>query len=173
MFLSQDIVSLFIGTPINEILDIIKKQIEADIKLKLQTNLNVDDVMELLKFIVTTTYFSFWGSICQQKFGTAMGDTVCPSRANTLKAVSCQQQRSDSQMTTIDQIRAIPKDRGWAWMCLIGGLLMNTIMAGGIFKTFGVIFTTVEAKYYASAAFLSWTPSIAVSLAFLMDYMQP
>ncbi|KAI0221209.1 hypothetical protein LSAT2_027402 [Lamellibrachia satsuma] len=71
-------------------------------------------------------------------------------------------------MTTIDQISAIPKDTGWAWMCLIGGLLMNTIMAGGIFKTFGVIFITVEAKYDASAAFLSWTPSIAVSLAFLM-----
>ena len=45
---------------------------------------------------------------------------------------------------------------------------MNTIMAGGIFKTFGVIFITVEAKYDASAAFLSWTPSIAVALAFLM-----
>ena len=45
---------------------------------------------------------------------------------------------------------------------------MNTIMAGGIFKTFGVIFMTVEAKYDASAAFLSWTPSIAVALAFLM-----
>ena len=45
---------------------------------------------------------------------------------------------------------------------------MNTIMAGGIFKTFGVIFITVEAKYDASAAFLSWTHSITVALAFLM-----
>ncbi|KAI0207984.1 Monocarboxylate transporter 12 [Lamellibrachia satsuma] len=71
-------------------------------------------------------------------------------------------------MTAIDRFRALPKDKGWAWMCLIGGLLMNTIMAGGIFKTFGVIFITVEAKYDASAAFLSWTHSTTVALTFLI-----
>ena len=53
MFQSHD-VSLFTNTPINETLDVIKKQLEADTKLKLWTNLNVDDITELLKFIVTT-----------------------------------------------------------------------------------------------------------------------
>ena len=32
--------------------------------------------MDLLKFIVTTTYFSFRGVIYQQKFGAAMGSPV-------------------------------------------------------------------------------------------------
>ena len=54
MFLSHDVVSLFTNTSINETLDIIKKQLEADTKLKLWTSLNVDDITELLKFIVTT-----------------------------------------------------------------------------------------------------------------------
>ena len=54
MFLSHDVVSLFTNTPINETLDIIKKQLEVNTKLKLRTNLNVDDIIELLKFIVTT-----------------------------------------------------------------------------------------------------------------------
>ena len=80
-FLSHD-VSLFTNTPINETLDIIKKQLEDDTKLKLQTNLNVDDIMELLKFIVTTTYFSFRDTIYQQKFGTDMGSPVSPVIAN-------------------------------------------------------------------------------------------
>ena len=52
--LSHDVVSLFTNTPINETLDIFKKQLEVDTKLNLQTNLNVDDIIELLKFIVTT-----------------------------------------------------------------------------------------------------------------------
>ena len=72
-FLSHDVVFLFTNTPIDETLDFIKKQLEVDTKLKLRTNLNMDDIMELLKFIVTTTYFSFRGTIYQQKFGTAMG----------------------------------------------------------------------------------------------------
>jgi len=36
----------------------------------------------LLKFIVTTTYFSFRGVIYQQKFGAAMGSPVSPLLAN-------------------------------------------------------------------------------------------
>ena len=76
MFLSHDVVSLFTNTPINKTLHIIKKQLEADANLKLQTNLNVDEIMELLKFIITTTYFSF--RVYQQKFGTAMGSLVSP-----------------------------------------------------------------------------------------------
>ena len=63
-------------------LGVIKKQLEADTKLKLQTNVNVDDIMELLKLIITTTYFSFRGNIYQQKFGTAMGSPVSPVIAN-------------------------------------------------------------------------------------------
>ena len=82
MICCYDVVSLFTNIPINETLDIIKKQLEVDTKLKLPTNLNVDNVMELLKFIVTTTYFSFRDTIYQQKFGTAMGSPVSPVVAN-------------------------------------------------------------------------------------------
>jgi len=38
--------------------------------------------VDLLKFIVTTTYFSFSGVIDQQKFGAAMGSPVSPLLAN-------------------------------------------------------------------------------------------
>jgi len=38
--------------------------------------------MDLLKFIVTTTYFSFKGVIYQQMFGAAMGSPVSPLLAN-------------------------------------------------------------------------------------------
>ena len=38
--------------------------------------------MELLEFICSTTYFTFDGTIMQQKFGTAMGSPVSAVIAN-------------------------------------------------------------------------------------------
>jgi len=38
--------------------------------------------MELLEFILTTTYFTFRGQIYKQEFGTAMGSPVSPLVAN-------------------------------------------------------------------------------------------
>ena len=38
--------------------------------------------MELLKFVLTTTYFVFRGDIYRQKFGAAMGSPVSPITAN-------------------------------------------------------------------------------------------
>ena len=40
--------------------------------------LEVDDIMELLEFILTTTYFCFNGQIYRHKFGTAMCSPVSP-----------------------------------------------------------------------------------------------
>jgi len=45
---------------------------------------------------------------------------------------------------------------------------MSMITAGGIFKSFGVIFSHVQSKYDVSAAFLSWIPSCAVGIALIM-----
>ena len=80
MFLSHDVVSLFTNTPTNKTLDVTKKRLEDDTKLKLRTNLNVDDIMEL--FVVTTTYFDFRGTIYQLTFGTAMESPLSPVIAN-------------------------------------------------------------------------------------------
>ncbi|KAI8496755.1 hypothetical protein Bbelb_254100 [Branchiostoma belcheri] len=82
MFVSHDVVSLFTNTPIPETLGIIRQKLLDDTELKKMTNLEVDDIIELLTFIVTTTYFSFRGEVYQQKFGTAMGSPVSTVLAN-------------------------------------------------------------------------------------------
>jgi len=55
-----------------------KVRLTADKTLKKRTSLTVDDIIQLLSFVLKTTYFSFGGNIYQQKFGTAMGSPVSP-----------------------------------------------------------------------------------------------
>ena len=82
IFNSHDVVSLFTNTPITKTLDIVREYLEKDTTLKQRTRLSVEDVMELLEFVLTTTYFSFRGDIYKQKFGAAMGSPCSAIIAN-------------------------------------------------------------------------------------------
>ena len=55
---SHDVVSLFTNVPIQEALDVIKDRLERDNTRKDRTNLDVDDIMMLLKFVCKSKYMS-------------------------------------------------------------------------------------------------------------------
>jgi len=82
MLVSHDVVSLFTNTPIGECLKVIKERLEKDPEWKDACLLEVEDILELLEFIFSTTYFTFKGQLYRQKFGTAMGSPVSPLVAN-------------------------------------------------------------------------------------------
>ena len=82
IFNSHDVVSLFTNTPIAESLDVIRDRLERDDTLKKRTLLSVEDILDLLRFVLTTTYFLFRGTIYKQRFGSAMGSPVSPVVAN-------------------------------------------------------------------------------------------
>ena len=82
MFVSHDVVSLFTNTPIPQSIEIISNNLKKDKTLKKRTLLTPEDIVELLEFVLTTTYFMFRGQVYQQKFGTAMGSPVSPIVAN-------------------------------------------------------------------------------------------
>ena len=84
---SHNVVSLFTNTPIDQVLEIVKTRLEnesilRDYNKNNDTNLESDDVVQLLDFILTTTYFTFRDKIYRQLFGTAMGSPVSPIAAN-------------------------------------------------------------------------------------------
>ena len=79
---SHDVVSLFTNVPIPETMDIIKDRLVGDNKLHERTLLEVSDIVELLKFCMSTTYFLFRGVIYEQVYGTAMGSPVSVVIAN-------------------------------------------------------------------------------------------
>ena len=84
---SHDVVSLFTNTPIDQVLQIVRRRLETENVLKTYNkdnafNLESEDVVKLLEFVLTTTYFTFRGKIYRQQFGTAMGSPVSPIAAN-------------------------------------------------------------------------------------------
>ena len=79
---SHDVVSLFTNVPIPETMDIIRDRLVGDSTLQERTLLEVSDIVELLKFCMSTTYFLFRGVIYEQVYGTAMGSPVSVVIAN-------------------------------------------------------------------------------------------
>jgi len=83
LLVSRDVVSLFTSTPVKESLEaIIRERLQCHSEWRCKTLLEIDDIMQLLEFILSTTYFCFSGQIYKQKFGTAMGSPVSPLVAN-------------------------------------------------------------------------------------------
>ena len=74
--LSHDVVSLFTNVPIPQALAVIRARLEQDETLSERTALTVDDIMELMDFVMATTYFQFREKFFEQVFGTAMGSPV-------------------------------------------------------------------------------------------------
>ena len=83
---SHDVVSLFTSTPINKVLDIVKDRLDKgglkEYNKTYDFNLQSADVIELLDFILSTTYFTFRDKIYRQLFGAAMDSPVSPLAAN-------------------------------------------------------------------------------------------
>ncbi|XP_072176463.1 uncharacterized protein [Diadema setosum] len=102
---SFDVVSLFTNTPINQSLDIVKDRLHKDTSLKERTNLTPDNIIGLLNFILTTTYFQFNDQVYRQKFGAAMGSPVSPIVANLYM--------EDLEQTVLSTVPTAIKPRLW------------------------------------------------------------
>ena len=64
------------------IMEIIRHKLEKDKTLRLRTLLTVDDLMELVEFVLTTTYFTSKQTIYQQTKGVAMCSPLSPVVVN-------------------------------------------------------------------------------------------
>ncbi|XP_072043052.1 uncharacterized protein [Amphiura filiformis] len=79
---SYDVTALFTSVPVEEALDTIHARLERDTTLHERTNLDPSQVVELLRFVLTTTYFTFQNQVYQQIEGAAMGSPCSPLTAN-------------------------------------------------------------------------------------------
>ena len=75
---SYDVTALFPSVPVDSALEVIKELLQKDDSWKSITYLNASQIITLLEFCLTTTYFKFRGQIYQQDHGCAMGLPVSP-----------------------------------------------------------------------------------------------
>ncbi|XP_072041346.1 uncharacterized protein [Amphiura filiformis] len=81
---SFDVSALFTSIPVKEALVVVRSLLENDETWKVGTaeDLEVDDIINLLNFCLSTTYFVFREKYYQQKDGCAMGSPCSPLVAN-------------------------------------------------------------------------------------------
>ena len=79
---SYDVKALFTSVPTNKACIIIRQRLEEDLEVNQKTSLSIDDIISLLEFCITSTYFSFQGKFYEQVEGAAMGSPLSPIVAN-------------------------------------------------------------------------------------------
>ena len=78
---SYDVKALFTSEPTTKACNIIKQKLKEDTELNQRTSLTID-IISLLEFCITSTYFSFQGKYYEQVEGAAMGSPLSPIVAN-------------------------------------------------------------------------------------------
>ena len=76
---SLDVVSLFTNIPINLALQVLDRRWE---EIKIHTNIDRNDFLHAVSFVLESNVFLFNGTYYKQVFGTAMGSPISPVIAN-------------------------------------------------------------------------------------------
>ena len=79
---SFDVKVLFTSVPIKSAINTIKKLLEEDPELQKRITLSVTNIIRLLEYCLTSTYFIFQGRFYEQQEGAAMGSPISPIVAN-------------------------------------------------------------------------------------------
>lgn len=79
---SFDVKLLFANVPVGEVLTIIKIRLEQDTELDTQTSLSADNILKLIEFCLTTTYFQYGEKFYKQEDGAVMGSPLFPIVTN-------------------------------------------------------------------------------------------
>ena len=79
---SYDVSALFTSVPVGKAMDVIRKRLDSDDKLKERTPLAPDDIIALLDKCLNCTYFVYQGQYYLQVHGAAMGSPVSPIVCN-------------------------------------------------------------------------------------------
>ena len=77
-----DVKALITSVPIECAINTIKKLLEDDTELHKRTSLSVKNIIRLMEYCLTSTYFIFQGRFYQQQEGAAMGSLLSPIVAN-------------------------------------------------------------------------------------------
>ena len=79
---SFDVSALFTSIPIDFAIQAIRQKLLVDDSWKAVTELDLEKILTLLEFCLSTTYFVYRGTFYKQKFGAPMGSPISPGVAD-------------------------------------------------------------------------------------------
>ena len=79
---SYDVKALFTSVPVQPAVQIVKHRLQQDPTLPQRTSMSISQIISLLEFCLTHTYFLFQGKYYEQVQGVAMGSPISPLIAN-------------------------------------------------------------------------------------------
>ena len=82
IMVSFDVISLFTAIPVDRACEFIRNKLNNDITLKNRTKLSIDDIIKLLRFTLSNSYFNYNNQTYKQIHGCAIGSPVSPIVAN-------------------------------------------------------------------------------------------
>ncbi len=82
IMISFDVVSLFTAIPVDRACEHIRNKLTKDKTLQARTKLSIDDIITLLRFTLSNSYFTYNKQTYKQIHGCAMGSPVSPIVAN-------------------------------------------------------------------------------------------
>lgn len=63
-----------------------------------------------------------------------------------------------------EKYELVPPDGGYAWLVLLGALMVNVLIPGGAIKSFGILFVEFLENMEASPSAASWIPALCYFL---------
>jgi fucose permease len=63
-----------------------------------------------------------------------------------------------------ERYEMVPPDGGYAWLVLMGALMVNVLIPGGAIKSFGILFVEFLENMDASPSAASWIPALCYFL---------
>ena len=82
IMVSFEVTSLFTAIPVDRACEFIRNKLNKDKTLKHRTKLSIDDIIKLLRFTLSNSYFNYNNQTYKQIHGCAMGSPVSPIVAN-------------------------------------------------------------------------------------------
>ena len=82
--ISYGVEALYTSLPIDSVLKIVRQKPKKDDTLSKRTTLDVDDIVQLLKYCLTSTYFTFRDGFCHLTDSVAMDSPISSVAANLL-----------------------------------------------------------------------------------------
>ena len=79
---SYDVKALFTSVPVDPAINIVQQILTQDPTLSQRTQMSIPQIVTLLEFCLTNTYFLFQGKYYEQVHGAAMGSPISPLIAN-------------------------------------------------------------------------------------------